>query len=76
MPEPACPDCGAPITLAKDESGNVVQLEKYTEPTGPQRWRIVKFGPPAIVAPLADDARAEGYPHHKLDCPAHDNGRR
>lgn len=74
MPDPFCPDCGARITLAKDESGNVVQLETHTEPTGAGRWRVVRFGPPIIVAPLPADSRVEGYPHHKLDCPAHGNG--
>lgn len=76
MPDPACPDCGAPITHAKDESGNPVRLETTTEPTGEGRYRVVRFGPPLIVAPLPRDSRVDGYPDHLIDCPAHGNGRR
>jgi hypothetical protein len=76
MPEPACPSCGAPITLAKDRNGNTVQLEKQPEPTGDGRFRVVTFGPPLIVEPLPRDSRVEGYPDHKIDCPAHGNGQR
>lgn len=74
--DPACPDCGSPITFAKDESGNVVQLEKQPEPTGPNRYSVISFGPPLIVKPLSKDSTASGYPHHKNDCPAHGNGLR
>lgn len=80
MPDPACPDCGAALLLAKEEgTGKTMRLERQTEPAGPavgKRYRVVSFGPPMVVAALAADARVEGYPDHLDDCPAHGNAAR
>lgn len=69
-----CPACGAPITHAKTETGAPVPLEKYTEPQGPRRFRIVRTGPPIVVAPVGDLAVIDAHPDHRLDCPDYDNG--
>lgn len=70
----SCPGCGADITHAVKTSGENVPLEKWTDTMG-ERYRIVRFGPPDTVELLAESSPREGYPDHRLDCPAHQNGR-
>jgi hypothetical protein len=72
----SCPDCGAEITHAEveDQPGVKVPLEKWTSPDGRERYRVVAFGPPLVVAKLADNSVGEGYPDHRVDCPSHGNG--
>jgi hypothetical protein len=72
----SCPSCGADITHAVTEAGENIPLEKWTDTTGPRRYRVTRFGPPDTVALLAESSPVQGYPDHRLDCPAHDNGLR
>ena len=72
----SCPDCGADITHAKTPQGENIPLEKWTDPTGPRRYRIVKVGPPLIVEAVAEASPIDAYPDHRADCPAHGNGLR
>lgn len=69
----SCPDCGADITHALTVSGDNVPLEKWTDNTG-RRYYVTAFGPPDTVERVAESSSREGYPDHRLDCPAHSNG--
>lgn len=74
----SCPDCGADIQHAQTREGEHVPLERWTSPDGEHRWTIVTFGAPGkphIIEPVTN-AMAEGYPDHREDCPAHQNGLR
>lgn len=70
----SCPSCGAAITWAQDQFGTKVPLEKWTDPTGSDRYRIVELGPPLIVARVSRASAIDAYPSHYKDCPAHGNG--
>lgn len=70
----SCPACGADITHAKTRDGENIPLENYTEPTGDRRWRVVEFGPPLIVEPVAASSTVAAYPDHRVDCPDYGNG--
>jgi hypothetical protein len=70
----SCPDCGADITHAETSKGEHLPLEKWTEPTGDRRYRIVRFGPPMIAELVSASSTAAAYPDHRKDCPAHGNG--
>lgn len=70
----SCPSCGADITHAKSRDGENIPLEKWTEPTGPRRFRITDLGPPLIVEPVAPQSAIDAYPDHRKDCPAYGNG--
>jgi hypothetical protein len=71
-----CPSCGASVTHAKTALGDNVPLEKWTEPTGEDRYRIVEIGPPLIVARVSTSSMIDAYPDHRKDCPAYGNGLR
>lgn len=71
-----CPACGAPITHARTETGEAVPLEKWTEPVGEDRYRIVQLGPPLIVAKVSAQSSIDAYPDHRKDCPDYGNGLR
>lgn len=68
-----CPDCGAEITHAVTANGERVPLEKWTDSTGPNRYRVVNFTP-LTVEPVSESSPIDAYPDHRLDCPAHGNG--
>jgi hypothetical protein len=70
----SCPACGADITHAKLADGSNVPLEKWTDPTGDRRYRIVELGPPLVVEKVSPSSGIDAYPDHRLDCPAFDNG--
>lgn len=70
----SCSDCGADITHAKTRGGANIPLEKFTEPDGADRYRIVELGPPLIVAAVSPQSPIDAYPDHRKDCPAHGNG--
>lgn len=70
----SCTDCGADIVHAKTRDGENVPLEKFTEPTGVGRYRIVELGPPLIVEMVPEAGGIDAYPDHRLDCPGHLNG--
>lgn len=70
----ACPDCGADITHARTTEGVNVPLEKWTAPSGSQRYRILEFGPPLLVELVTETANIDAYPDHRVDCPSHGNG--
>lgn len=70
-----CTSCGAPITHAKNEYGENIPLEKWTDPDGPNRYRVVELGPPLIVALVSPSSRIDAYPDHRNDCPGHGDGR-
>lgn len=74
-----CPDCGAEISHARTREGEHVPLDKFTDPTGTRRYRIVDTAVEdtrtmLIVEPVADSAPLEAYPDHRKDCPAHGRG--
>jgi hypothetical protein len=70
----SCPACGADIQHATDETtGENVPLEKWTDPTGPSRYRIVGMNP-LTCERVAEASEVNAYPDHRLDCPAHGNG--
>lgn len=71
---PSCPGCGAEIQHTQTAEGEHVPLEKYAEPTGDRRYRIIAFGPPLICEPVSASSTASAYPDHRKDCPDHDNG--
>lgn len=71
-----CPACGASVTHARTRTGDNVPLEKWTEPTGGERYRIVEIGPPLIVELVSAQSPIDAYPDHRKDCPDHGNGLR
>lgn len=71
---PDCRGCGAEIQVAKTPEGESIPLERWTDSTGPHRYKIVELGPPLIVELVAESATTAAYPDHRLDCPAHGNG--
>jgi hypothetical protein len=72
----SCPDCGATITHAKTPSGDNIPLERWTDPNGPNRYRIVALGPPLTVEQVSPGSAIDAYPDHRNDCPSHGNGLR
>lgn len=77
----SCPACGSEVTPAVTTDGEQVALEKYTDTTGRDRYRIVEAKPGEIrahlvVEKLAATSTAAAYPDHRNDCPAHGNGLR
>lgn len=70
----SCPDCGASITHAKNSAGENIPIERWTDSSGPGRFRIIKLGPPLVVEPVSPASPIDAYPDHRLDCPAHGNG--
>lgn len=74
VPMPSCPACGADITHARTESGENIPLEKWTDPTGDRRYRIVGLGPPLLVQRVSPSSGIDAYPDHRVDCPDYDNG--
>jgi hypothetical protein len=70
----SCSACGANITHAKTETGENVPIERWTDTDGPDRYRIIKLGPPLIVAKVAHGSPIDAYPDHRRDCPDHGNG--
>lgn len=75
MASASCPDCGAEVLHAVTPDGTHVPLERWSSPDGANRYKIVKFGDPHIVS-MVTDATSDGYPDHREDCPAHQNGLR
>lgn len=75
MPDPNCPACGAPIQHGRTAEGEKIPLERYTEPSGDRRFRIVEFGPPLLVESISANAQINAHPDHRKDCPDYDNGR-
>lgn len=71
-----CPGCGAEITHAKTVSGENVPLERWTDPSGSMRYRIVDIGPPLTVEPVSEQSAIDAYPDHRKDCPHGFNGLR
>lgn len=71
---PSCPACGADITHAKTAEGDSIPLEKWTDPTGDRRYRIVNLGPPLIVERVSPQSAIDAYPDHRVDCPDYGNG--
>lgn len=63
-----CPHCDADVLRAVSAGGEVVLLEHFTEPAGPNRWRAVEAGPPMVVVPMAPAAPGDGYADHRADC--------
>lgn len=72
-PMASCPDCGANVTHAKTKAGENVPLERWTDSTGPRRYRVIAFAP-LTVEPVSPASPIDAYPDHRLDCPAHGNG--
>lgn len=70
----SCRDCGADITHAQTSEGEHIPLEKWTEPSGDRRYRVVEFGPPLIAELVSSSSPAAAYPDHRKDCPSHGNG--
>jgi hypothetical protein len=70
----SCPACGADITHAKLHDGTNVPLERWTDTTGNERFRIVHLGPPLIVERVSPQSAIDAYPDHRVDCPAYGNG--
>lgn len=70
----SCPSCGSDIVHAKLRDGTNVPLEKWTEPTGERRFRIVELGPPLVVEPVSPSSTGSAYPDHRADCPGYGNG--
>lgn len=54
--------------------GSNVPLERYTDTTGPERYVVVRLGPPLVVERVREDAIVDAYPDHRLECPAHGPG--
>lgn len=71
----SCPACGADITHAKTPSGENVPLEKFTEATGSDRYRITVLNP-LTVEKVSDSSPIDAYPDHRKDCPDYGNGLR
>lgn len=71
----SCPDCGAEVLHAQTESGEHVPLERWTTSEG-ERYRIVRFSHPHHTVEKITASFTDGYPDHRLDCPAHYNGLR
>lgn len=71
----SCPACGAPITHAEDEDGTHIVLDKWTEPDGDRRYRIVELGPPLVVALVSEQSGIDAYPDHRKECPDYEAGR-
>jgi hypothetical protein len=71
---PSCPACGADIQHGEIADGTKVPLERFTEPDGDRRYRIVDLGPPLKVQMVSPASLIDAYPDHRKDCPAHGNG--
>lgn len=71
---PSCPSCGADVTPARTREGESIPLEKWTDPTGDRRYRIVELGPPLLVERVSESSQIDAYPDHRVDCPDHRNG--
>lgn len=71
----SCPACGADIQHAKTPDGTNVPLEKFTEPTGSDRYRITVLNP-LTVEKVSEHAPTDAYPDHRKDCPDYGNGLR
>jgi hypothetical protein len=71
---PNCKGCGAPITHAQTEDGTPVALETHVEPTGDQRYTVVRFGPPLIVKRIPADNTTPAWADHAVECPHGSNG--
>lgn len=70
-----CPDCGAQVTHAQTTAGEIIPLEKFTEPAGTaSRYRIIELGPPLVVEMVSTESAIDAYPDHRTDCPGHGNG--
>lgn len=69
----SCPACGADITWAQARDGEKVPLEKYTEPTGDDRYRVTEFNP-LRVEKVSAQSPIDAYPDHRKDCPDYGNG--
>lgn len=70
----SCPSCGADVTHAKLRNGENVPLERWTDTTGKDRYRIVELGPPLVVELVSEQSNIDAYPDHRIDCPGHGNG--
>jgi hypothetical protein len=70
----SCPACGANITHAKTADGENVPLEKYTDTSGPDRYRIIDAVSPPVVEKVPPSSTLDCFPDHRLDCPDYGNG--
>lgn len=69
-----CPGCGVDVTIAQTPDGQRVPLEKWTESTGGDRYRVVDGGDPLVVEMVSPASNVDAYPDHRKDCPTHGNG--
>lgn len=69
-----CPDCGATVDHAYTPEGDHIPIERWTDTTGKERYRIVKLGPPLVVEKVSPASPIDAHPDHRVDCPAHGNG--
>lgn len=72
----SCPGCGATIDHAKLRDGTNIPIERWTDTTGGERYRIVELGPPLVVEKVSEHSPIDAHPDHRVDCPDHANGLR
>jgi hypothetical protein len=49
-------------------------LEKYTDTSGPDRYRIIDAVSPPVVEKVPPSSTLDCFPDHRLDCPDYGNG--
>jgi hypothetical protein len=69
----SCPDCGAEVTIAHTRADEPVPLERWTQASGANRYRIVGMAP-LTVELVSESSAIDAYPDHRPDCPGHGNG--
>jgi hypothetical protein len=75
MANATCPGCGAEVQHVEVD-GERIPLERFTEPSGDRRYRIIDFGPPMVAQKVSPYSAIDAYPDHRKDCPHFDNGLR